>query len=318
MEPQPKPALRVIRRRTQLDAVDNRHLRRALNRGKWVRITRGSFVRADKWRSLSPLERHRIFVDEVAGRMQLPGVISHLAAAAILGIDALGAWPKRLEVTTERASGGRSGGAIRRVATGFDGVDRVPYGRHEVTTAAQTALDLARSLPFAHAVAVVDQALWARRPDGALTTKVEILTLLDAAAPHRGDVRARRVIEFATHLADNVRESQSRVLIFELGFPTPRLQERRVLASGRVVYGDFYFPDEDHWCELDGKGKYQSPDFIGDRSPIDVVIDEKNRENEIRRTVRAFSRWEPSDLDAPERLYDLLTAAGLRSRYPRP
>ena len=47
-------------------------------------------------------------------------------------------------VTTERASGGRSGGAIRRVATGLDGVDRVPYGRHEVTTAAQTALDAAR------------------------------------------------------------------------------------------------------------------------------------------------------------------------------
>lgn len=318
MEPQAKPSLRVIRRRAHLDTVDNRRLRRELKRGKWVRITRGSFVRADKWRSLAPIERHRFFVDEVAGRMQQPGVISHLSAAAVLGIDTLGAWPKRLDVTTERAAGGRSRGAIHRFATGLEGVDRIAYGKHEVTTAAQTALDLARSLPFERAVAAVDQALWARRPGGALATKAEILQLLDAAATRRGDVRARQVIEFATHLADNVRESQSRVLIFELGFPTPRLQERRVLPSGRVVYGDFYFPDEDHWCELDGQGKYQNPEFIGERSPADVVIDEKNRENEIRRTVRAFSRWEPADVDAPERLYDILAADGLRSRYPRP
>ena len=318
VQPPPQPALRVIRRRTRLDIINNRRLRREIQRGQWVRITRGSFVSGEKWRALSPLAQHRAFVDEIAGRMLQPRVMSHRAAAALLGIDMLGAWPTQVDVTTERASGGRSGGAIRRYALGLEGVDRVPYGRHEVTTAAQTALDLARTLPFVNAVTAVDQALWARRPGGALTTTATILRLMDAAAPRRGDVRARRVIEFATHLSDSVRESQSRVVLFELGFPAPRLQERRVLPSGRIAYADFYFPEEDHWCEFDGKGKYLSPDLLDGRSPSDVVIDEKNRENEIRRIVRAFSRWERADVDYPARLYDILTADGLRSRFPRP
>ena len=49
-----------------------------------------------------------------------------------------------------------------------------------------------------------------------------------------------------------------------------------------------------------------------------IVIDEKNRENEIRREVRGFSRLEATDADHPRRVYDILTRDGLRSRLPRP
>ncbi len=48
------------------------------------------------------------------------------------------------------------------------------------------------------------------------------------------------------------------------------------------------------------------------------MIDEKNRENEIRREVRGFSRWDCADLEHPRRLYDILTGDGLRSALPRP
>ena len=100
--------------------------------------------------------------------------------------------------------------------------------------------------------------------------------------------------------------------------PLPRLQERRVLRSGRLVFGDLYFPEEDHWLELDGRGKYRSPEFGPDRDAAEIAIDEKNRENEIRREVRGFSRLEPADLDHPRRVYDILTADGLRATRPRP
>ena len=50
----------------------------------------------------------------------------------------------------------------------------------------------------------------------------------------------------------------------------------------------------------------------------DAVIDEKNRENEIRREVRGFSRWDRTDVERPRRLYDILTGDGLRSALPRP
>ena len=187
-----------------------------------------------------------------------------------------------------------------------------------MTTPARTAIDLARALPFVNADAAVDQALWVRRAGGPLTTASALKDLAYGPTTRRGDLHVRRVVDAATHLADNVRESQSRIVISQLGFPTPRLQERRVLPSGRVVFGDFFFPQHDHWAELDGRGKYRSPEYAGTREPADVVIDEKNRENEIRRVVRGFSRWEPRDVDEPRRLYDILTADGLPSRLPRP
>lgn len=314
----PAPDIRLARRRDLVDPPDYRRLRRRVRTGTWLAIAPGVYVDATAWRALSPIERHRLRVEEVTARLDRPAVLSHFAAAAVWGIDVLGTWPDLVEVTIERTSGGRSGGAIRRRALGLAGLARTPFGTHEVTTAAQTALDLARQLPFVRAVGAVDQAIWTGRPEGALTTKAEILALLDAGPPQRGDTRARRAIEAAEPLAANARETQLRLLVIHLGFERPRLQERRVLRSGRLVYGDLYFVDADHWLELDGRGKYLSPECTAGRTPAQIVIDEKNRENEIRREVRGFSRLEATDGDHPRRVYDVLTADGLRSSKPRP
>ncbi|MFG6445100.1 hypothetical protein ACFXQA_07465 [Microbacterium sp. P07] len=310
------PTVPVTRRRDEEFPLDNRKLRRAIDQGAWVRVAPGAFVESADWRSLRPIQRHRLRVKEVADRARAPQVYSHFAAAAALDIDVLGAWPDPVDVTIDRATGGRSGGAIRRHALGLDGIDTIVWNGHLITSPAQTALDLARCLPFTQAVAVIDQAVWVRRRGGPLTTTEELRRLLELST-RRGTGRALRAIAASRPLADNVRETESRLLIVRLGFPSPRLQERRILASGRVVFGDFFFPDANHWGELDGRGKYLSPESDADRSTADIVIDEKNRENEIRRTVRGFSRWEPSDI-APRRLYDILTADGLRSSRPRP
>ncbi len=250
--------------------------------------------------------------------MRQPAVLSHFAAASIHGMDVLGRWPELIDVTVPRSSGGRSSGDIRRHTHGHGEPDTQPWGEHRVTTPAQTALDLARILPFVEGVAVVDQAIHRDRPGGALTTRAEIELVWQQHDRHRGNPRAGRAVSFANPLAANVRESHSRVVLARLGFPTPRLQERRVLRSGRLVFGDFYFPSYDHWAELDGRGKYRSPDFGADRDPAAIVIDEKNRENEIRREVRGFSRWEPFEADNPRLLYDILTSDGLPSSLPRP
>ncbi|WP_249353998.1 hypothetical protein [Microbacterium sp. 2FI] len=308
----------VSRRSEQLDAVDDKRLRRLVATKIWTRVAPGAYVLTDEWRRLRPIEQHRIRVNEVARRLAPGTVVSHAAAAAQLDIDVLGSWPQTVDVTIERAGGGRSGGWVRRHAVGLEHVERMPFGCHEITTTAQTAVDLARSLPFLRASSAVDQALWTGREGGSLTTKEELFALLDSGAPRRGDVRARRVIEGAETLAANVRETQARVLIGQLGFPSSRPQERRVLRTGRLVFGDRYFPEHDHWLEIDGRGKYRSPEFGPDRDPAAIVIDEKNRENEIRREVRGFSRLEATDLDHPLRVYDILTGDGLPSSKPRP
>ena len=308
----------VSRRCEQLDPVDDKRRRRLVAEGTWTRVIPGAYVLTAEWERLRPIERHRVRLQEVARRLDAGAIVSHLAAAAEWGIDVLGTWPTSIDVTIDRASGGRSGGSVRRHALGLEGVERVPFGMHEITTAAQTALDLARTLPFVRAASAVDQALWIGRDGGALTTREEIIALVEASPPRRGDVRARRVIDSAETLAANVRETQGRVVINQLGFPTSRPQERRELRSGRVVFGDRYFPEYDHWLEIDGRGKYLSPEFGPDRDPGEIVIDEKNRENEIRREVRGFTRLEATDFDHPRRVYDILTADGLPSSKPRP
>lgn len=309
--------LDVVRRSERAEPLDDRRLRARIAAGEWVRIAPGSFAPAHQWTELSRREQHRVRVLEALRRMKPGAVLSHRSASALWRIDTLGAWPAGIEVTIPRTTGGRSSGVILRRTASAGPPEVVAFGAHFVTTPRQTALDLARSLPHVEAVAAVDQALWERRSGGALTRRSEILELCEATT-HRGNARALRAIEFASSLAANPRESQSRVVIVQLGFPQPRVQERRVLRSGRVAFADFYFPDEDHWCELDGRGKYLSPEFGPDRAPSEIVIDEKNRENEIRREVRGFSRWEPVDADRPRRLFDILTSDGMRSALPRP
>lgn len=307
----------VVRRSERVDPVNDRRLQREVAAGRWVRVTAGAYVRREDWNALTPIERHRLRVTEVARRLEPGAVFSHFAAAATWDMDVLGSWPTRVDVIIPRATGGRSGGAVRRHALGLEGVERVPFGEHEITTPRQTAIDLARMLPAVRAAGVVDQAIWTGREAGPLTSKGEIVELLVTAPFRRGDVRAARAIEDAEAETANVRESQARVVLAQLGFPASRPQERRVLRSGRLVFGDRYFPEYDHWLEIDGRGKYVSPD-AHDQDAADIVIDEKNRENEIRREVRGFSRLEATELDHPRRVYDILTGDGLPSSRRRP
>lgn len=310
--------IEIFRRSDQIDGVNDRWLQREVSAGRWVCISAGAYARRQEWDALTPIAQHRVRVREVARRMQPGAVISHLAAAAIWGIDVLGAWPRAVDVTIARATGGRSSGAIRRRALGLEALETVPFGRHALTSPRQTAIDLARALPAARAAGVIDQAISAHRAGGPLATKEELLRFLQDSPTPRGAARARWIIQDAETETANVREAQARFLLAQLGFPASRAQERRVLRSGRLVFGDRYFPQFDHWLEIDGRGKYMSPDLGASRNPADIVIDEKNRENEIRREVRGFSRLEATDLDHPRRVYDILTGDGLPSMKPRP
>jgi len=134
----------------------------------------------------------------------------------------------------------------------------------------------------------------------------------------RGCARAARAAGFATSLADSVRESQSRVLIGMLGFPAPELQARFVLSNGRDAFTDFFWRDHRHIGEFDGAGKYRDPQLLRGRTPEEVLLAEKDREDDLRRQVRAFSRWRLPALRSPRALYDILHGAGLPTTRPRP
>ncbi|GAB3600894.1 hypothetical protein GCM10027408_30290 [Microbacterium tumbae] len=297
--------------------MTDRRLRAAVRAGAIRRIVAGSYVVSADWSALPPMERHLTRVLEVADRARSPIVLTHSAAAAIHGLDRIGAWPDLVEVRISRATGGRSSGAVRRRALGFEGVELVEWRGHLVTSPAQTAIDLVGASDFVGGVVAVDQTLWRRRPGGALATPDELRRASESGS-RRGLGRILRVLGFGTPLSDSVRESEARVLIARLGFPAPVLQKEFVLPSGRRARPDFFFEDFDHAGEFDGTGKYFDPDILKGRTPQQALLEEKDRADALRRQVSALSRWRTGAHRHPALLYDILTADGLPSRFPRP
>jgi hypothetical protein len=309
----------LIRRREQvLVGEPSSVLRRAVRRGDLVRVTAGVYLDSMTWQSLEPMEQHRQRVLATAERLSTAPVFSHFAAAALWGIRILGRWPALVDVTLERASGGRSDGLLRRHCTGLEATEVVMLDGLAVTSAAQTVVDLARILPFADAVVAMDSALHLRRMPAPLAAPDDIAQIMENFIGRHGYGKAAAVTEFATGLSDSVEESHSRVHIHLLGFPKPELQREFTLSNGRKAKPDFYWPVQRHIGECDGRSKYSDPKFLQGRTPQQAFFDEKERENELRRQVRAFSRWEPRELYPPRRLYDRLLRDGLPSTRRRP
>lgn len=309
----------LIRRRDlEYIGTPHSHVRRAVRQGSLVRVAAGSYADAEVWKQLDPIDQHRARVVAVSGRLHTAPVFSHFAAAALWGIRILGSWPTLVDVTLERATGGRSDGALRRHCTGLDGVEVMELDGMALTSPAQTVVDLARVLPFTDAVVALDSALHRRRRPAPLATDDQVSRIVFAAEGGRGYRKALVSSSFATSLSDSVEESHSRVQLQLLGFPRPVLQRRFTLANGHHAETDFYWPDFDHIGECDGRMKYRDPRLLQGRTGDEVFFAEKERENELRRQVRMFSRWEPRELYPPQQLYDRLVRDGLPSSRPRP
>jgi hypothetical protein len=304
----------IVRRSDGVDpAAEDRRIARLVRAGDLVRVTRGSYAPAADWAALDPLARHAQFVWEVAARMAPGAVFSHHAAAALHGMDRIGPWPGYADVGGEPSSG--SSGVIRRHRRPIAAGEAVSWHRHSVTTPVRTAVDLAATGYLAGVVAA-DQALWARRPGGPLASAADLFRAA-AAYDGRATARVQRVADFARPGADSVRESQSRVLIVAMGFPEPELQHPFLLHGGRA-FSDFWWPDHRHAGEFDGTGKYLDPRLLQGRTPRQALLAEKDRGDELRRQVRALSRWRTGALDRPAQLYDILRRDGLPTAKSRP
>lgn len=320
MQPRDEPPIAIHRRRERDGRpINDRRLARQIERKTYVRVAPGSYVKGDAWRELRPMDRHFVRVIEVMDRARSPRLVSYFAAASAWGIDLIGTWPRAVDILVLRTGGGRSSGEFRRwTTTSLDSIETVDWRGHSITTPAQTALDLARIGAFTTGVIALDQARWARRPGGALTTLADLEAIARVDRRQRGRARVRAALDFSTSLSDSVRETEGRVLIDRLGFPAPVLQRRFELPSGRKPDVDYYFEDFDHAAEFDGVGKYFDPALRKGRTPEEVLIAEKDRGDEIQRAVRAFSRWRTPAHKDPRLLYDILLGAGLPSRFARP
>ncbi|WP_166788183.1 type IV toxin-antitoxin system AbiEi family antitoxin domain-containing protein [Cryobacterium glaciale] len=297
-------------------------VRALMAQGELVRIRRGIYALGAAWHSARSDDRYRLFVRATVLTAEQPLVLSHLSAAAVHNLPIIGPWPKVVHAINNDAAGGNSA----RFTTSHRSVvepESVTVNGCVATTLKRTLVDVAATSSFLVGVTMMDHALRQEeerartdRRYGAVgapaLSKEDLYTELSLVHPRSGGAKVRRVIDFATSLADNPGESLSRVRIAELGFEVPELQVCFVV-NGHQYWVDFFWRSVGKMGEFDGKLKYTRGAILGDRDPADVVVAEKNRENLLRPHGKSFDRWDWDTAFSPRLFYEFM----IQHDFPR-
>lgn len=298
----PDASPRSVEGRTRLDA--------RARAGELVRVRRGVYVPADQWDPSDAAAVVTLRARAAQSAARRPLVFSHLTAAHLWGLPVVGAPDARLHVTNLAPTSRRTRhGMVWHGSAAPSSIERERRGELAVTSARQTALDLARSVGAVTAFIIADAvARESGEPDATRDWWRERLAELGSA---RGVRRAASVLALVTGLAESPLESLSLLRIHELGFAAP--QQQVEVATRRGVFRlDFAWKGCTIAGEADGRAKYG-----GRASPASMehrLWEEKRREDAIRERVTAFPRWTWHDAWWGHGLEQALLVA----RVPRP
>lgn len=262
-------------RHWQVAGLTVSQFRRLVQAGELVRVRRGVYATAGHVAAVrdKPASEHALQVAAAVSAQFTPGAVaSYQSAALIHGIDLIKR-PEEGVVWLTRARGRyrdapATGIRWHSAALPPEQITRV-LGV-QVTTAARTVLDLARSLPYAEGVAAADSALHKR-----LVAKAELTLMLKKFDRWPGITKARQVVDFSDQLAESVLESAARVAFDKFGLPAPLLQtdiyDDKIRLIGRV---DFLWEDQRTIAEADGMGKYEEEGRAGEQIRRDIRLRE--------------------------------------------
>lgn len=302
------------------DLQFTRELRRlgehgSIDRSTLQRIRRGVYADRAAWDAAAYEARYRLQVDAAAATRRRQPVLSHVSAAVVWGIPIVGPHLKAVHLASAGRTVARSKNGVVWHHDELGDDDATERDGHLVTSFARTAIDLARTLPFASAVAALDHVLsfGARSDDPAFggADAAALRQRLDALGRVRGIAPARASLAFARAESGSPGESVSRAHMHVLGCPAPLLQVSFAWGDGRTDITDFDWPEFSAFGEFDGFGKYVKEEFTHGRDIAEVVADEKARENRIRKHRPFGARWDWAIATNPERLARELADAGL-------
>jgi hypothetical protein len=293
-----------MRARLRAEGYSDHELRRMLRAGELSVLRPGAYLTG-----AGPDDRsaqHLLLVHAALAFLAADAVVSHASAAVVHGLPVWGLPLDVVHVTrTRRRSGGRRGSRVHVHSAPLEPDEIVVVGGVAVTSVARTLVDLARQVPFEQAVVTVDGALYRH-----LVDRPTLDVALDRRPRWPGLPAARRALAFADARSPNPGESRSRVAIARAGLPAPVLQWVVRTASGRFVgQVDFGWPELRTVGEFDGRVKY-GRELRAGQDPVEVLYQEKRREDELRAEDLGMVRWGWVDLDrfAP-------VAQRLRERY---
>lgn len=286
----------VIRRTDMIVAgYSDREIQGFVRQGDLVRLRPGYFAARDQAGVRDEdLHRLRALAAADAGTRL---VVSHVSAAVFHGLRLHAVDLATVHLTRPGRGGGR-GRPGQQVHTGrLLPTDIVTVDGCQVTSPARTAVDLARSLPFASAVVTVDAVL-----QDLACEPTEIARSLAAVATVRGHGAAHRAVAAADGRSESVGETLTRLMLVQAGLPAPELQPSIYDERGNFVgRPDLAYLESGVLIEFDGKIKYQR-ELVGDSDVTEVVLREKRREERLAELGWLTIRVTWSDLANPAAL----------------
>lgn len=292
---------------------------RRLARTSLVRLYPGQYTELSAWLEASARARYELQLEAL--RHHSNPVFCCESALTVHGIATFGV-PRRI---TTLAHGGRHGlqsetqHLVNGAAVSLPGF--VPHVRHRHEGISQLTTSWASSVPAAHAGAQIllraplTHALTVS--DGAARSgewaQAAVAAEIRTSRPGPRRNRALLRLEAGRAGAQSPAESGSRAVILGAGFPEPELQHRFEDELGFVAQVDAWWDHLRLVGEVDGEVKYTNPAMTNGRGPLDVLRDEKRRENRLLAQGIQLRRWGWAEIVHPERLIALLGAAGLRA-----
>ncbi len=125
------------------------------------------------------------------------------------------------------------------------------------TTAAWTAVELARAQKRPRALAYLDAAL-----RSGTVTVFDLIRAAEAQHGRRGIVHVRELIPLARPEAESPMESEARLAMHDGGLPEPELQYEVIDTQGRVWRLDFAWPDAGVGVEYEGFDWHSTPEQL--------------------------------------------------------
>lgn len=275
------------------------HIDRRWRAGKLHRLFRGVYVETSAWNTLSPWQKYLVRIHGALAADPNRVLFGESAAAAVGVLIPHASRP--IHVLSPGVSSREYRGVRSHVSV--DAREIIVIDGIRLTSMADTVVDIARSRPPAEALAYADALL---RVDSQITRE-QLVALNQALVSGRGRRQARWALSRATGVPESPLESASLAVIEWLGYESPILQHP-FLIEGKTYKGDFFWEHERIVGEADGDAKYSTE--MG--NPTDTIIDEKRRENLLRRHTSGVARWGWKDVQEAEPLDQALRSAGLR------
>ncbi|GAA1944156.1 hypothetical protein GCM10009776_02370 [Microbacterium deminutum] len=277
---------------------------------RYARVRAGVYAPHSTWQALAPWDRYLARVHAYA-LVNSDAVFSHESSAALMGLPIFGE-PRDIHIhDPDRARSRRFGDVC--VHTSVDPPVTERRGFAHTTSAAQTAVDLMRVLPPAFALAVADAAISPFQ--GGTNTIDDLRAIAAVESDRRGRGQLAVLWPLVDARAESVGESVSRAVMLWAGFEEPELQVE-IVSEGCRDRVDFGWRTVRALGESDGYEKYRGESAD---DTVARVIDEKRREDRLRRECRAFGRWDWSAAVAVKPLTDRLDSMGVpRMRPQRP